>query len=62
MSCDSRLLPQDPGKQLLAGDEEGRAESADSTKWTRLPADRRYLWICQHFSIKIRRVTEVWGE
>lgn len=61
MSCDSRLLPQGPGKQLLAGDEEGRAESADRTKWTWLPADRRYLWICQHFSIKIRRVTEVWG-
>lgn len=32
---------------------------ADRTEWTRLPGDRRYLCICQRFSIKIRRVTEV---
>lgn len=56
-----RLLPQGPWNLCIAGGEEGRAVFADRTEWTRLPGDRRYLCICQHFSIKIRRVTEVWG-
>lgn len=61
MSCDSQLLPQGPWKWYIVEGEEGSAVFADRTEWTRLPGDRTYLCICQHFSIKIGRVTEVWG-
>lgn len=59
MSSECRLLPAGPWKWCTAVGWERRAASTGRAEWTQLPGDGRYLCICQHFSIKIRRVTEV---
>lgn len=51
--------PPGPMKMVHCRGKERRAVSADRAEWTQLPGDRRYLCICQRFSVKVRRVTEV---
>lgn len=58
-----QLLAPPPGPIKEVHYREWGEESSvcKQNRMDKLPADRRYLCFCQHFRIKIRRVTEVWG-